>query len=155
MSNAFVPLDIFLSPPRGESPQPDRQQPPDVPPPPQCERKAAADARRFCAALADALELSLQRLLPQIAREVLGRELALKPADVCAIVAASLERFAGEKTLTLRVHPADAQRASALGVAIVADAKLRAGDALLDLHAGTIDMRLETRFDGVLEAFAA
>ena len=155
MSDAFVPLDVFLSPPLSESPPPNPQPPPEAPPTPRCEREAAADARRFRAALADALDLSLQRLLPEIAREVLGRELALQAADVAAIAAAALDRFSNERIVTLRVHPADARRASALGVAIVADASLCPGDALLELNAGTIDMRLETRFHGILAAFAA
>ncbi|MEO7201186.1 MAG: hypothetical protein ABI431_00970, partial [Candidatus Tumulicola sp.] len=54
---------------------------------------ASAEARRFRAALADALALSLERLLRDVACDVLARELLLAPPDVAAIAARALERY--------------------------------------------------------------
>jgi hypothetical protein len=109
-----------------------------------------AAARRFRAALADALALSLERLLRDIARDVLARELALAPCDVAAIAARALRRYLDEEPLRLRVHPDDVRACVALDVGIVADQSLRVGDAVLEVRCGSIDASMEARLEVVL-----
>src|SRR5271165_4621420 len=52
---------------------------------------AFAAARRFRAAVADAVDVAVQQLLAEIAENVLARELELRPADIGAIVAKTRE----------------------------------------------------------------
>lgn len=112
-----------------------------------------AAVRRFRAALCDALDAALDELRRAIARDVLARELRLAPADVAAIAAGALERYAGERPLRLRVHPDDAAALATGDLNVVADAGLRRGDVAIDLHAGTIDATLGARLACVMEAF--
>lgn len=113
--------------------------------------EAAADVRRFRAALADALDAQLADLLGDIACDVLARELALAPADIAQIVAAALERFSAETPLRVRAHAADVPALADAGVPAMADASLRRGDAIVELQHGTIDARLGMRLAAVLE----
>jgi flagellar biosynthesis/type III secretory pathway protein FliH len=109
-----------------------------------------AATRRFSAALADALALALERLLCDIARDVLARELVLAPCDVATIAARALNRYLDEEPLRLRVHPDDVSACAALDVGIVADQSLRVGDAVLEVRCGTIDASMEARLEVVL-----
>jgi hypothetical protein len=111
---------------------------------------ALAEARRFSAALADALALSLERLLPVVACDVLARELVLAPCDVAAIAARALRRYLDEEPLRLRVHPDDVQACVALDVGIVADQSLRVGDVVLEVRCGSIDASMEARLEVML-----
>jgi flagellar assembly protein FliH len=149
----FVPLDVFLRPPPREPEIAVAEAPTVAPAARECEEAIRA-ARRFRAGLADAVDAAVARLLREIAREVLARELRLHPADVAAIVAGVLERFNGEKALVIRAHPADVDALADLPIAVVADGALRQGDAVLELHSGTIDLRLDSRLDAILQASA-
>ena len=82
---------------------------------------AASEARRFRAALADALAFSLERLVRDIACDVLARELVLAPPDVAAIAARALERYLEDGPLQVRVHPDDRGACAALDLPVVAD----------------------------------
>ena len=156
MPDQFVPLDVFL---RGASKAPIR----DVA---ECAASigaatSAAEAclcaseiaavRRFHAALADALDASLDALLREVARDVLARELTIAPADVAAIAARALGRYEGESPLRLRVHPDDVAELSGAVHNVVADGGLRRGDVAIDLRAGTIDATLGARLACVLK----
>jgi flagellar biosynthesis/type III secretory pathway protein FliH len=112
--------------------------------------EALACARRFRAALADALALSLERLVRDIACDVLARELALAPAEVAAIAARALERYLDECPVRLRVHPDDAAACAHLDVPVVDDERLRPGDVALDVRCGSIDASLGARVEAVL-----
>jgi flagellar biosynthesis/type III secretory pathway protein FliH len=111
---------------------------------------ALAAARRFNAALADALALSLERLVRDIACDVLARELLLAPCDVAAVAARALQRYAGEGALRLRVHPGDVAACAALEVPVVGDGSLRTGDVILDVRCGSIDASLGARLETLL-----
>lgn len=152
MPDEFVPLEAFLRPRKSEAIAA-AVEPPVMGFAADCEDAIRA-ARRFRAGLADAVEIALARLLPQIAREVLARELRLDPADVAAIAAAALERFAAEKTLALRAHPSDAPALGDVRIPLVSDEALRRGDVVLELQSGSIDLRLDARLNAILGADA-
>jgi hypothetical protein len=113
---------------------------------------ALAGVRRFHAALADAVDASVDDLLRDIACEVLGRELTLAPADLACIAAAALRRYADDSPVRLRAHPDEMAALTGLNLPVVADCELRRGDVTVDLRAGSIDARLGTRLESVLES---
>jgi flagellar biosynthesis/type III secretory pathway protein FliH len=157
MSDAFVPLALFLRPPIAREPaiEPAPPAPAEAAITPAAESdEAIRAARRFRAALADALDLRVHQLLSAIAREVLARELRLGAADVAAIVSGARDRFEVEKILRVRAHPADRDALADLELALVADAALQPGDILLELRSGTIDLRLRARLEAALAACA-
>jgi flagellar biosynthesis/type III secretory pathway protein FliH len=152
MPDGFVPLDRALRP----APEPStvsadvataavsmRDAEPDL-------EDAAAEARRFRAALADALALSLERLVRDIACDVLARELVLAAPDLAAIAARALARYLDDGPLQLRVHPDDRPACAALDFPVVTDERLRAGDVVLDVRCGSIDASLGARLETVL-----
>lgn len=108
--------------------------------------------RRFRAALADAVDAAVARLLPEIAATVLGRELQLAAPDIGAIVSAALERYRSEGALAVRLHPDDVIAAERLPVQRVADRALCRGDAIFELRSGTINATLKTRLAAALAA---
>lgn len=150
MRDEFVPLDAFLRPAARE-PELAAAAVPAAAAGSECEEAIRA-ARRFRAGLADAVDAVVASLLPEIARDVLARELRLAPADVAAIVAGALKRCSGGKTLALRAHPADVDALAELPIAVVADGALLRGDVVLELHSGTIDLRMDSRLDAILQA---
>lgn len=114
------------------------------------ERDAACSAaRRFSAALADALDARLDDLLRDLASDVLARELQLAPAAIAAII----RRLIVERTVLgpvrVLVASEDADVVCALPVEI--DPALRAGDAVLVCEHGSIDARLGVRLADILE----
>jgi flagellar biosynthesis/type III secretory pathway protein FliH len=110
--------------------------------------------RRFRAALADALDVAVQRLLAEIAENVLARELTVAGADVAAVVAKTRERFSSERVLTVRVHPRDRNVLGGLEIDSVIDETLVPGDVIAELRSGTIDLRLRARLESALAACA-
>ena len=157
MPDGFVPLDALLAPPpreprddSGGTPAPQRPALEGVPATLPEPDEALAAFRRFHAALADALDAALHDLLREIACDVLARELALQPADVAAIAANVLERFAAEEPLRIRVHPGDLRLLPPLTVATLADPGLRRGDVIVEVRSGTIDATLGARLEAVL-----
>jgi flagellar biosynthesis/type III secretory pathway protein FliH len=108
--------------------------------------------RRFRAALADALDAAVERLLREIAESVLARELGLRPADVASIVAKARERLLDERIVAVRVHPQDREALAELQVEKIADTSLRPGDIVVELRSGTIDLRLRARLEAALAA---
>jgi len=119
----------------------------DAPPSASEVREAVREARLFRARLTDALDAAVARLLRDLATDVLARELRLGPCDLAALVARAL---AGAPAVRLRVAEADADVAAALPV--VVDAALAAGDAIVELAGGALDLRLGVRLANVLEA---
>lgn len=157
MSEEFVPLSAFLH--RMPEPPLEHQLPPepepDVPVAPDRRDEDLRAVLLFRAALADALDVAIDGLLRSIARDVLARELRLEPADVAGIVAAALDRHAGEKVLSIRAHPADLPALAEVAAARIADDDLRRGDIVIEVRSGTIDMRLSARLEAALAAVAA
>lgn len=114
----------------------------------------AREVRLFRARLEDELAIALDALLPDVAADVLGRELHLQAADLARIVAAAVARYAHEEPLRIRVHPGDKDSLAGVAVAIVCDEDLRRGDAILELRSGTVDATLGARLETLLEKFA-
>ena len=112
--------------------------------------EALAAARHFRAALADAVDIAVEDLLRDIARNVLARELTLAPADLVAIVEAALERYAADVPLRVRAHPEEVRALERLGFPVYADPNVRRGDAAIDLRNGSIDASLVARLESVL-----
>ncbi|HEX4014179.1 MAG TPA: FliH/SctL family protein [Candidatus Cybelea sp.] len=108
--------------------------------------------RRFRAALADACDAAVVRLLAEISENVLARDLALQPADVASIVAKARERLRDERIVAVRVHPSEREALSGLQLEKVADAALRPGDVVVELQYGTIDLRLRVRTQAAIAA---
>jgi flagellar biosynthesis/type III secretory pathway protein FliH len=108
------------------------------------ELELARDVRLFHARVIEAVEAAVETLVNDIAAEVLGRELALAPVDIERIVDRVLQRFAEEEPLRVRVHADDAARVTC-GVPVVADPRLRPGDAVIELRGGSVDASLGVR----------
>jgi len=107
------------------------------------------EARLFRARLADAFDDAADRLLRELATEVLARELRLAPCDLARIV----QRIAARApAVRVRVAPGDV--AVVTGIAVLADPALGAGDAIVEVTGGTLDARLGVRLAAVLEACA-
>jgi len=109
---------------------------------------ALRDARLFRARLADAFAEAAQRLLRELACEVLARELRVAPCDLAALVQRVRERVP-----VVRVRVAAADLGAVTGVPLVADPALQPGDAIVELAGGALDARLGVRLAAVLEAF--
>jgi len=117
-----------------------------------------AEARRagcLAGAEAEVVELGLE-----VARRLLGRELALDPGAVRGSAEAVLAAARGRRRATLRLHPAAAAALhpevaalASLGgwarLALQPDPTLQPGDAVVETEGGAVDGRLEVR----LEAF--
>jgi flagellar biosynthesis/type III secretory pathway protein FliH len=114
---------------------------------------AIADARRFRATLADAIDAAVVRVVQAVAADVLARELLLAPAAIATIVREAV--VAAAPVLRVRVHPREAATLRLDGVAVDADATLRPGDAALDVRDGTYDLSLGARLAAILAAWAA
>lgn len=153
MSDAFVSLADFLkpAPPELQALAPSAS-PPVVPEELETTLRAA---RRFRAALRDALEAALPELLRSIAAEVLGRELQLEPVAIARVVTAALDRAAGDHILAIRVHPSEYDAVAELGFTTIAEPALGAGDCRVELRSGTIDASLGVRLETVLAAHAS
>jgi flagellar biosynthesis/type III secretory pathway protein FliH len=107
------------------------------------------EARLFRARLADAFDDAAERLVRELAADVLARELRLAPCDLARIV----QRVAARApAVCIRVAPGDVARIT--GIAVLADPALCAGDAIVEVTGGALDARLGVRLAAVLEAFA-
>ncbi|MBV9028355.1 MAG: hypothetical protein JO311_07020 [Candidatus Eremiobacteraeota bacterium] len=156
MDDDFVPLWELLRP-AATMPAPrvsEAEPAPPAPLSPEC-ADAAARARRFRAALCDAVESAVTTMLPEIARDVLGRELRLAPCDLASIVRASLERHADDPVVTIRAHRDDLAQLEAARIECLGDDSLQRGDVILCLRSGTIDLQMSSRLDAVLARTAS
>ena len=157
MHDTFVPLADYL---RGPVPAPAEPivaavDQPGIDAMPLAEdaavEEALADIRRFRAALADALDVRIERLLGDIAAGVLARELHLAPVDLHAIVARELA-LAGEPPVTIHANPDECELLQAFAGSVVADPALRRGDVRIELRSGTIAATLGCRLERALAA---
>ena len=108
--------------------------------------------RRFRAGIADALDAAVQRLLEEVAENVVARELQIAPPDITAIVAKARERATAERVITVRVHPAQRKALATLNLDVHEDERLQPADVVVELRSGTIDLRLRTRIAIALTA---
>lgn len=159
MHDAFVPLAEYLRAPIPDSPEPvaPEADEPDVEASTFADAESAgieeafSDIRRFRAALADALDVRIERLLGDIAAGVLARELLLAPVDLRAIVARELA-LAGGPPVKIHARPDECQLLQAFEGAVVADPMLRSGDVRIELRSGTIAATLGCRLERALAA---
>ena len=107
------------------------------------------EVRLFSAHLREAMDRALASLLADIAREVLGRELALAPADIAALVDVTLQRHLQAQPLRVRVHRDDLHSFSNCEIPVVVDNALTRGDAMIELRNGTVDLALAARIEDV------
>lgn len=113
------------------------------------ERELVREVRLFHARVIEAVEASVETLTADIAADVLARELCLAPADIEAIIDRALQRFAQEQPVRVRVHDADLAGLTC-SVPLIADARLRPGDAVIELRSGSVDASLGVRLAAVL-----
>lgn len=118
------------------------------------EEEIAREVRLFHARMREMLEEAVQTMLCDIAADVLARELRIAPADIARIVDAALQRYASEEPLRVRVHPQECARVRC-EAPVVADARLRQGDALIELRSGWVEATLGVRLESVLRAVHA
>lgn len=151
MPEAFVSLrDLLVPAPTRPEQAPETtctlsEEPPD-------DEELAASVRRFRAGLLDAFDLVCERLLREVASQVLARELHLDSADIASVVSQALERI--ESPLAIHVSPSDADALAAFDLHVVADPSLRRGDVVFAVRDGTIDVSLGVRLDRVLRGLA-
>ena len=99
--------------------------------------------------------IALERLLCDVATDVVARELQLNPVGIASIVHAAWSRYENEWPVRVRVHPDDAAVVTNVDVPLSTDAALRRGDVAIDLRSGTIDLSLGTRLECALRALVS
>lgn len=108
--------------------------------------------------LDDQSELALAQLAIQIARRVIGRELALDPALVVQTVRQAAPLLpAAQRELRVHLHPDDVLLMRELGAPeghwqLLADPALSRGDCRMESVRSQLDARVETRLAAVIEA---
>ena len=154
--DTFVSLADFLRPPVANEPAPEpvMHVPPIAPSLAcSCTDDVARDVRLFRARLADAFDERCERLVHELAYAVLGREMLVAPVDLAGIVARIVAEHPDMQPLRVRVSPCDAQAVGALALpAMIADAALAPGDAIVELTGTSIDARLGIRLCALLNA---
>lgn len=150
--DAFVPLAALVR----ASAAPALEPPPASPLPPESMPRdvtaALHAARRFTAAVREAVDEMRATLLLDVASAILARELELAPADLEAIVARALARFSESEPVRVRVHPSELRIDP--GIPVVADPSLHPADAVVELRCGEIDARLGMRLRELLDGWS-
>lgn len=109
------------------------------------------ELRLFRARIIEGVEAAVETLVADIAAQVLGRELQLKPAEIETIINRTLQRYLADEPLRVRVHPSETASASC-GVPVVGDERLRTGDAVIELRSGYVQATLGVRLASLLQA---
>jgi flagellar biosynthesis/type III secretory pathway protein FliH len=107
------------------------------------------ELRLFHARIIEGVDAAVETLAHDIASEVLGRELHLAHANIAAIVDRALRRYFADEPLRVRVHPDEAPMLSC-ALPVVADERLRSGDAVIELRCGSVDATLGVRLAAVM-----
>lgn len=120
---------------------------------------AAARDRRLAGAEREVVALALD-----VARKVLGRELAQDPGAVADLAAQALAVARDRREVTLRVNPADADAiraaagrlgallARAPGLDVREDPTVERGGAVVETEAGRVDARVEAQLAALARA---
>ena len=121
---------------------------------------AAAERERRLAGLAG----EVAALALEVARKVLGRELAVDPEAVVALATAAVAEARERREVALRVSPGDAPAlrqsegrlaallARAPGLSLREDPSLAPGEVVIETEAGTIDARVEAQLAALARA---
>jgi type III secretion system HrpE/YscL family protein len=117
-------------------------------------------------AIVRARSAALEELEPQAievalmaARQIIGREIEVRPEQVAEIVAPLLQRVRRASRVVVRIHPADRpaieglleKRISAT-ISIEPDAGLARGDCVIDSDIGKLDARIAVRLSALARA---
>lgn len=116
-------------------------------------QEACREARLFAARLHETVGALAARMLEDIAADVLARELRMAPVDIACVIERAIARCLIDEPIRVRAHPDEAS-AVACGIPVVADERLRRGDAVLELRDGLMDCTLGARLSTVLHAAA-
>ncbi len=92
----------------------------------------------------EAFERASADLLGRFARDVLGRELALAPVDLCALAAQALAALSDHDPVALVVAPSDVG-AFETTLAVRADAALEPGDLIVEVRDGAFESHFALR----------
>ncbi len=92
----------------------------------------------------ESFERASAELLGRLARDVLARELALAPVDLCALAARALAVLADHEPVGLVVAPSDVA-AFASTLPVRADAALAPGDLIVEVRDGAFESRFSLR----------
>jgi hypothetical protein len=155
-ARGFVPLARLLRPV------------PITPSPPPQATEAPEEASTFCAQPAERdtpapeegralahlraaewFERARELLLRRFARDVLGRELLLAPADIEALARRALAAFADDLPRAVAVAPADADRLD-LRIPVRVEAQFERGDLAVEVSDGRLVSSLQLRVEGVI-----
>lgn len=112
------------------------------------------DVRLFHARVREGIDAAVDTLISDIAADVLGRELLSEPANLRNIVSRLVERYFADEPVRVRVSPSDAADLRC-ALPVVADERLRSGDAVLELRCGSVDATLGARLSDVLRMVSA
>ena len=104
----------------------------------------AQDLALMRLAALEAFERAIADLLSRLAHDVLCRELAIAPVDVCALAARALATFAELEPVALVVAPCDAD-VFETPLAVRCDASLDAGDLVIEVGDGALESRFALR----------
>jgi flagellar biosynthesis/type III secretory pathway protein FliH len=102
----------------------------------------------------EAFERASADLLGRLARDVLARELALAPADLCALAARALAVLADHEPIALVVAPGDVA-ALQTTLPVRADAALEPGDLIVEVRDGAFESRFALRVNETVATTAA
>jgi flagellar biosynthesis/type III secretory pathway protein FliH len=111
----------------------------------------------------DEVEQELPRLIREIARRVLGRELAQSPAAVVDVVLEALRPLRHRRQITLRLAPGDLpaleaaeprlqQLVGAARLELIADTSVEPGGCVVQTEVGRVDARLSTQLERLVAA---
>jgi hypothetical protein len=92
----------------------------------------------------ESFERASSELLGRLARDVLARELALAPVDLCALAARALAAFADHEPIALVVAPSDVA-GFATTLPVRADTTLEPGDLIVEIRDGAFESRFALR----------
>jgi hypothetical protein len=92
----------------------------------------------------ESFERASSDLLGRLARDVLARELALAPVDLCALAARALAAFADHEPIALVVAPSDVA-GFATTLPVRADTMLEPGDLIVEVRDGAFESRFALR----------
>lgn len=148
----FVPLAEWLRGRDGGTREEREPQTPAAPAPAAAEPFAgfAGELGLLRVAACEGFEGAARRLLERLARDVLGRELALAPCDLAALVGAARAELEASEPVCFVVPPG-AEAFLPPGLAFRSDPRLAPGDLFVEVRDGGFDARLHVRANRALE----
>lgn len=127
--------------------------------------RIAEEARASRWQLLHSVEAEVVELAIEVARKIIGDELAANPRVVASIVATAVQKVARDQPVKVRLNPADVEVlgpywAEAFGPAdgdlswvVVADRRVKPGGCVIDTRAGSIDAQIDTQLSFIKRAF--